>query len=84
MFQTHDTYTLKVIARDLNGSPEGNAATGTVTIKINDVNDNVPTLEKEQVALFGIRPTKYSCCCTTHYKSIKQAMRMGVIWTVIK
>lgn len=58
VFQTQSTYTLKVIGQDLDGNPKGNVATGTVTIKINDVNDNAPTLEKEQVALFGRRLTK--------------------------
>jgi len=43
--QTIDQYVLLVKASDLNGGAGGNAATGTVTIKINDVNDNVPTLE---------------------------------------
>lgn len=42
--ETIDQYVLLVKASDLNGAPGGNAATGTVTIKINDVNDNVPTL----------------------------------------
>lgn len=42
--ETVDQYVLLVKASDLNGAPGGNAATGTVTIKINDVNDNVPTL----------------------------------------
>lgn len=43
--QTIDQYVLLVKASDLNGAPGGNVATGTVIIKINDVNDNVPTLE---------------------------------------
>nr|XP_046248064.1 desmoglein-2-like [Scatophagus argus] len=42
-----DHYVLTVKGRDLNGSPEGNTGTGTVTIKVLDVNDNLPTLEKE-------------------------------------
>uniref|UniRef100_UPI001ED82BB2 desmoglein-2-like n=1 Tax=Scatophagus argus TaxID=75038 RepID=UPI001ED82BB2 len=42
-----DQYTLTVRGQDLNGSPGGNAATSTVTIKVLDVNDNLPTLEKE-------------------------------------
>lgn len=40
-----DQYVLLVRASDLNGGAGGNAATGTVTVKINDVNDHVPTLE---------------------------------------
>lgn len=43
--QNIDQYVLLVKASDLNGATGGNAATGTVTIQINDVNDNVPTLE---------------------------------------
>ncbi|XP_042603389.1 desmoglein-2.1 [Cyprinus carpio] len=43
--ETIDQYVLLVKASDLNGAPGGNVATGTVIIKINDVNDNVPTLE---------------------------------------
>ncbi len=43
--QKIDQYVLLVKASDLNGAPGGNAATGTVTITINDVNDNVPVLE---------------------------------------
>ncbi|CAK6969743.1 desmoglein-2.1-like [Scomber scombrus] len=42
-----DQYILTVIGRDLNGQPGGNTATGTVTINIRDVNDHLPTLEKE-------------------------------------
>ncbi|XP_047444088.1 desmoglein-2.1 [Mugil cephalus] len=43
-----DQYILTVRAQDLNGRPGGNSATGTVTIKVGDVNDNPPTLEKEE------------------------------------
>uniref|UniRef100_A0A672T554 Desmoglein-2-like n=1 Tax=Sinocyclocheilus grahami TaxID=75366 RepID=A0A672T554_SINGR len=43
--ETVDQYVLLVKASDLNGAAGGNAATGTVTIRINDVNDNVPVLE---------------------------------------
>uniref|UniRef100_A0A3B4V411 Desmoglein-3-like n=1 Tax=Seriola dumerili TaxID=41447 RepID=A0A3B4V411_SERDU len=34
--------------QDLNGKPGGNSETGTVTIKVRDVNDNLPTLEKDE------------------------------------
>ncbi|TRY91444.1 hypothetical protein DNTS_028221, partial [Danionella cerebrum] len=40
-----DQYVVIVKASDLNGGPGGNSATGTATIRINDVNDNAPTLE---------------------------------------
>lgn len=51
-FQKTDQYTLRVGALDLNGKPGGNTATADVTINVMDVNDNVPTLEKEEVASF--------------------------------
>ncbi|XP_042370453.1 desmoglein-4-like, partial [Plectropomus leopardus] len=43
-----DQYTLTVKGQDLNGAPGGNTAIGTVTINVSDVNDNPPTLEKEE------------------------------------
>ena len=39
-----------MLGKDLNGKPGGNEGTGTVTVKIKDVNDNAPTLEKQEVA----------------------------------
>lgn len=41
-----------VKGQDLNGKPGGNIGTSTVTIKVRDVNDNLPTLEKEEVVFF--------------------------------
>uniref|UniRef100_A0A673NI35 Si:ch73-74h11.1 n=1 Tax=Sinocyclocheilus rhinocerous TaxID=307959 RepID=A0A673NI35_9TELE len=46
--ERHDTYTLIVLGVDMNGAPSGNTGTGTVQIHILDINDNVPTLEKEE------------------------------------
>lgn len=46
--ETVDRYVLTVKATDLNGDPKGHSATGSVTIYIGDVNDNLPTLEKSQ------------------------------------
>ncbi|XP_047199070.1 desmoglein-2-like [Hippoglossus stenolepis] len=43
-----DQYTLTVKGQDLNGQSEGKSATSTVTINVRDVNDNLPTLEKEE------------------------------------
>uniref|UniRef100_A0A671PDU9 Si:ch73-74h11.1 n=1 Tax=Sinocyclocheilus anshuiensis TaxID=1608454 RepID=A0A671PDU9_9TELE len=46
--ERHDTYTLIVLGVDMNGAPSGNTGTGMVQIHILDINDNVPTLEKEE------------------------------------
>lgn len=48
-FQTQDTYKLTIIASDLNGRAGGNTGTGEIEIKLTDINDNIPTLEKETV-----------------------------------
>ncbi|XP_068594074.1 desmoglein-2-like protein [Cebidichthys violaceus] len=45
--ERQDTYTLTIKASDLNGQSGGNSGTGDIAIKILDINDNVPTLEKE-------------------------------------
>lgn len=42
-----DTYTLTVRGSDMNGESGGLIGTGEVVIKLLDINDNVPTLEKE-------------------------------------
>ncbi|KAM9364916.1 desmoglein-2.1-like [Pholidichthys leucotaenia] len=42
-----DRYILTVKGEDLDGKPGGNTGTGTVTINILDVNDNLPKLEKD-------------------------------------
>lgn len=41
---------LTVKGTDLNGRPEGNTGTGTFRVNIKDVNDNPPTLEKDEVS----------------------------------
>ncbi|XP_029562091.1 uncharacterized protein LOC115157893 [Salmo trutta] len=48
--ETHDSYTIIVQGTDLGGAAGGNTGTGTVEIKVLDINDNVPTLEKGQYA----------------------------------
>uniref|UniRef100_A0A4W5NDA5 Cadherin domain-containing protein n=1 Tax=Hucho hucho TaxID=62062 RepID=A0A4W5NDA5_9TELE len=45
--ETQDTYILTVKGSDMNGAMGGNSGTGQVVIKILDINDNIPTLEKE-------------------------------------
>ncbi|CAB1317409.1 unnamed protein product [Coregonus sp. 'balchen'] len=45
--ETQDTYTLTVKGSDMNGAFGGNSGTAEVVIKILDINDNIPTLEKE-------------------------------------
>uniref|UniRef100_A0A8C2D560 Cadherin domain-containing protein n=1 Tax=Cyprinus carpio TaxID=7962 RepID=A0A8C2D560_CYPCA len=42
------SYTDICASADMYGSPEGNSATATVFIDILDVNDNIPTLEKDE------------------------------------
>ncbi|XP_048858554.1 desmoglein-4-like [Brienomyrus brachyistius] len=42
------SYVLTVKATDMNGHPGGLTGTGTVTVKVLDINDNMPTLEKDQ------------------------------------
>lgn len=49
--QTQDTYRLIVTASDLNGESGGNTGSGEVEIKILDINDNFPTLERESVSV---------------------------------
>nr|XP_057929785.1 desmoglein-2.1-like isoform X2 [Doryrhamphus excisus] len=43
-----DQYIVTVKAQDLNGRREGLTGTSTLTINVLDVNDNLPTLEKEK------------------------------------
>ncbi|XP_041849024.1 desmoglein-2-like isoform X2 [Melanotaenia boesemani] len=45
--EKQDIYKLKIIASDLDGRPGGNTGTGEIEIKILDINDNIPTLERE-------------------------------------
>uniref|UniRef100_UPI0037E909E1 desmoglein-2-like protein n=1 Tax=Semicossyphus pulcher TaxID=241346 RepID=UPI0037E909E1 len=42
-----DTYKLIIKASDLDGRPNGNSGTAEIEIRLKDINDNVPTLEKE-------------------------------------
>uniref|UniRef100_A0AAZ3RK43 Cadherin domain-containing protein n=1 Tax=Oncorhynchus tshawytscha TaxID=74940 RepID=A0AAZ3RK43_ONCTS len=48
--ETHDSYTIIIQGTDMGGAAGGNTGTGTVEIKVLDINDNIPTLEKGQYA----------------------------------
>ncbi|TNN61085.1 Desmoglein-2 [Liparis tanakae] len=45
--ERQDTYRLQVKASDLNGQAGGNTGTGEIVVTILDINDNIPTLERE-------------------------------------
>ncbi|XP_019733901.1 cadherin-4-like [Hippocampus comes] len=47
--ETTDQYFVTVQAQDLNGDPDGLTGTSTLTINVLDINDNLPTLEKDEV-----------------------------------
>ncbi|KAM3619190.1 uncharacterized protein V6R79_004353 [Siganus canaliculatus] len=46
--ETNDLYKLVIMGSDMGGAPGGLTGTGTVEIKILDVNDNIPTLEHSE------------------------------------
>lgn len=41
-------------ASDMAGESGGNTGSGEIEIKISDINDNIPTLEKESVSVMII------------------------------
>ena len=49
LVQTQDTFTLTVKGTDMNGASGGLSGTGQVVIKLLDINDNIPKLEKDTV-----------------------------------
>ncbi|KAK2908364.1 hypothetical protein Q8A73_009437 [Channa argus] len=46
--EMHDFYKLVIKGTDCEGGAEGLTGTGTVQIKVLDINDNIPTLEKSE------------------------------------
>ncbi|XP_069778671.1 desmoglein-2-like [Narcine bancroftii] len=50
--EAQDLYTLLVEARDMDGNPGGLFSTTNLQIQIMDVNDNFPTVEKEEYEVF--------------------------------
>lgn len=59
--QKIETYTLIIKGTDLGGDPNGNTGTGTAIINILDVNDNIPTLEKNIVRFYFWSITTPAC-----------------------
>lgn len=47
--QTFDFYKLVIKGTDMGGAAGGLTGTGTVEIRVLDINDNIPTLEKSEV-----------------------------------
>lgn len=47
--QTQNSYILTIKGIDMDGAPEGLTGTGTIHIKVADINDNRPRLEKDEV-----------------------------------
>ncbi|KAJ4936925.1 hypothetical protein JOQ06_001510 [Pogonophryne albipinna] len=45
--ERQDTYKLTIQATDMNGQAGGNIGSEQISVKILDINDNIPTLEKE-------------------------------------
>lgn len=44
----------------MNGAPGGNTGTGTIQVKVVDVNDNKPMLDKDEVSIQILFPKRYS------------------------
>lgn len=69
--QEIDTYKLVIQATDLDGRAEGNTGKGEIEIKILDINDNVPTLEKDSVGV--AQPSLSLLVCITMKHSFPKA-----------
>lgn len=69
--QKVDTYKLTIKASDLNGQVGGNTGTGEIEIKILDINDNIPTLEKDSVGATHVtRPSLFLFSWTAFLKQL--------------
>lgn len=58
--QTQSSYILTIKGTDMNGAPGGNTGTGTIQVKVVDVNDNKPMLDKDEVSIQILFPKRYS------------------------
>lgn len=60
---------MKIIASDLDGQAGGNTGTGEVEVKVQDINDNVPFLEKNSVGgkkiFFRMLTNKRECVASS-------------------
>lgn len=70
-FQTQDTYKLIIKASDYNGWSGGNTATGEIEIKILDINDNIPTLERDSV---GFTHTSHNFCFSSFLNGLVRVL----------
>ncbi|XP_051983851.1 desmoglein-2-like protein isoform X2 [Xyrauchen texanus] len=66
--EKQDTYTLTIKGTDMHGAPNGMTGMGKVVISILDVNDNIPTLEKNS----------YECSVEENTKNV-EVVRIQVI-----
>lgn len=81
LYQTIDTYKLIIRASDLGGRAGGNTGTGEITINIMDINDNIPTLEKEFVGLNTFGLTLAVLCFLERFsKALVAACSMLAVW----
>ncbi|XP_029988608.1 desmoglein-2-like [Sphaeramia orbicularis] len=46
--ERQSSYTLTIRGVDMDGAPKGNTGTGTIVVRVTDINDNPPKLEKDE------------------------------------
>ncbi|XP_042272827.1 desmoglein-2-like [Thunnus maccoyii] len=49
--ENQSSYILTIKGTDMDGNPAGNTGTCTLHVKIGDINDNIPTLEKDEYSV---------------------------------